>query len=308
MKLWILTTVAAALPFSLFAQKKEIQELQRDIALLHDTVRSNQTAQSEKMAQMALLLQQAIEAANKASTAVAVLQSTINDRFSEQNKTVGGNVAGVGTRVEQLSDEFRGVREAIADLSTRMGKLDAKLTDVSNAVRTLSAPSAAPPSVSGTTTPVGAAAATPSGPAPSAAATYENAYRDYSGGKNDLALQQFQEYLKWFRQTDLAPNAQFYIGDIYLRQGDYENAIKAFDAVLEQFSQNSKTPDAHFLKAKALFQSGQKTAAGKEYCEVVRRYPSSDLATKSKSALKGMGLSTGCGVPAAAPAKRAKRR
>jgi tol-pal system protein YbgF len=305
MKHWILLTAAAALPVSVFAQKKEIQELQRDIALLHDTVRTMQTSQSEKMGQLTVLLQQAIDAANKANTAVAVLQSTINDRFGEQTKTVGGNVAGVGAKVDQLADESRGLREAIADLGTRMGKLDAKLTDVNNAVRTLSAPPVAPPSAPGATTPAGSA--TPSGPAPSAAATYENAYRDYSGGKNDLAMQQFQEYLKWFRQTDLAPNAQYYIGDIYLRQGDYDNAIKAFDAVLEQFSENNKTPDAHFLKAKALFQSGQKTAAGKEYCEVVRRYPTSDLAAKSKSALRGMGLSTGCGVPAA-PAKRAKRR
>jgi len=291
---------ASLIPFCALAQKKEIVELGRDVSLLQDQIRSLQRSQDEKMAALTVLLQQALDAANKANTAVAVLQNALNDRLGEQQKSVGGTVAGVGNKVDQMAEEFRGLREAINDLNTRMGKFDAKLTDISNAVRTITTPSAPPTSTGG--------GSAPGGPLPSADDLYNNAFRDMMGGKTDLAMQEFQDYLKYFHQTDRAPNAQFYIGDLYLRAGDTDNAIKSFDAVLEQYSENNKTPDAHYMKARALFQAGQKTAAAKEYCEVVRRYPASDFATKSKTALRGMGLSPGCGVSAGAPTGKRRAR
>lgn len=302
-------TLSFLLPISLPAQKKEVVELGRDVALLQDQVRTLQRTQDEKFAQLTILLQQAVDAAYKSNMAVTNVQTVLNDRFGEQNKQVGGTIAAIGNKVDNLADEYRGLREAIADLNARMGKLDAKLTDVSNAVRTLAAstppPGAVPPAPTGSGSI--SSSAPPSNPPPSAQATYEAAYRDYTGGRLDLAIQEFQEYLKWFKQTELAPNAQFYIGDIYLRQNDTDNAIKAFDAVLEQYSEGNKTPDAHFMKARALFQAGQKTNAANEYCEVVRRYPNSDLANKAKSALRGMGQSGNCGVAAVPPAAAAKR-
>lgn len=316
MKFRTLLFATTLLPLSVFAQKKEVVELGRDVSLLQDQMRTLQRSQDEKFAALTILIQQALEAANKANTAVAVLQSGLNDRLGEQSKSVGGTVAGIGTKVDQMSDQFGGVRESVADLNARMGKLDAKLTDISNAIRTLSmngGQSQAPPPQDGipsaTVPPGSSGQSQPQGTPPSAEATYENANRDLSGGKIDLALQEFQEYLKWFRNTDLAPNAQFHIGEIYLRQGDNDNAIKAFDAVLETFSENNKTADAHFFKARALFQAGQKTAASKEYCEVVKRYPKNPLAPKAKSALLGMGYSGTCGVASsAAPAAKSRKR
>ncbi len=35
------------------------------------------------------------------------------------------------------------------------------------------------------------------------------------GGNSDLALTEFQDYLNYYRSTDLAPNAQFNIGQIH---------------------------------------------------------------------------------------------
>ena len=36
---------------------------------------------------------------------------------------------------------------------------------------------------------------------------YDNAMRDKGSGKLDLALQEFTDYLKWYGNTELAPNA-----------------------------------------------------------------------------------------------------
>ena len=56
---------------------------------------------------------------------------------------------------------------------------------------------------------------------------YTNAYRDYIGGNYDLAMQEFTDYLKYFPTTQFAPNAQYYVGDIFYKRKDYDNAIQS---------------------------------------------------------------------------------
>ncbi len=290
----------AFIPVAAFGQKKEILELQREIAQLGDQVKAMQQSQSDKLVALTALVQQAIDSANKANSSLAVLQNSITDRIGEQAKSMAAPVANVGTKVDQMSDEFRGVREAVADLSSRMGKLEAKLVDINNAVTTIRNPPAAP---TGAPDGVGSASAGPP-PGTSAEQTYQNAYRDMQGAQLDLALQEFSDYLKYFPNTEYAPNAQYYIGDIYLRKGDTNNAIQAFDAVLERFSENAKSADARYMKGRALVQAGKRTAAAQEFRELIKRYPDSDVATKAKSQLKALGYS----VPSASTASRKRRK
>lgn len=290
-----------------YGQKKEMVELQRDVALLQDQMRTLQRSQDEKLAQLTLLIQQALEASNKANTSMAVLQNSLSERIGEQAKSMVAPVQGVGTKVDQMSDEFRSVREAVADLTARMGKLDAKLTDLNTAISTLRNPPAAPAPTGGVG--ITGAQGGASGPPPgaSAEATYQSAYRDMQGGQMDLALQEFSDYLKWFPDTEYAPNAQFYMGDLYLRKGDAENAIAAFDTVLERYPENNKTPDARYMKGRALVQAGKPTAAAQEFREIIKRYPEKDVAAKAKAQLKALGYST-TGAPAAGASKKKKAR
>jgi tol-pal system protein YbgF len=285
--------VLTLIPAAAFGQKKEIVELQRDMALLQDQMRTLQRSQDEQFSNLKTLVERALDAANKANTSMAVLQHTLTDRIGEQAKSVVAPVAGVVTKVDQMSDEFRSVRESVADLAGRMGKMEARLVDIANAVTTLRNPPAAPgPDQSG-----GLA------PGVSAEQTYQNAFRDMQGGQLDLALQQFSDYLKYFPNTDYAPNAQFYLGDIYLRKGDTDNAIQAFDAVLERYSENHKSADARYMKGRALIQAGKPTAAAEEFRELIKRYPDGEHAARAKAQLKALGLS----APSAAARKRTRK-
>ena len=51
---------------------------------------------------------------------------------------------------------------------------------------------------------------------------YNNALRDYNGGKNDLATQEFNDYIKFYPNTDLAGNSYFYLAEIQFKAGDYQ--------------------------------------------------------------------------------------
>ena len=295
--------VLALTPFAAFgqSQKDMIREVQRDVALLQDQVRQLQQAQTSQLAELRALVQQAIDASNKANTSVAVLQSNFENIVGSQFKSVGQSTASVSSKVDQLAEEFRSVRESMADVNSRLSKLDAKVTDLTNAVTTLRNPPAAPGTMQPGMTPPGS---TESGPPPgaSAEASYQSAVRDMQSGNLDLALQEFTDYLKWFPQTDYAPNAQFYIGDIYYRKGDLDNAISGFDAVLERFPENPKTADARYMKGLALVQAGKPTAAVKEFKEIIEKYPGTDQAAKAKSQLKALGVSS------RAPASKRRRK
>ena len=292
-----------AAPFT-FGASKEIVELQRDVALLQDQVRTLQRSVDEKVSSLQTLLQQTLDASNRTNTSIAVMQDRFNDAIKQQQQSVTGPVTTVSNKLEQMSEDFRAVRETVLDMNSRMGKLDAKLADLQNTINVIKNPPAAPPPAPGVGGATPAATGQSAGPPPgmNPESTYTNAYRDYQGASYDLALTEFTDYLKYFPNTQFAPNAQYYIGDIYSRRKDYENAIQAFDAVLEHYTENSKTATAHYKKGEALLALGRRDAAAREFRDVVTHYPDSDVAPRAKAQLRDLGLSSG------GAASRSKRR
>jgi TolA-binding protein len=303
-------------PFA-FGASKEIMELQRDVAMLQDQVRTLQSALDQKVGSLLTLAQQTADSVNRTNTAVAIMQSSFNDTMKQQQQNLSAPVASVGTKLDQMSDDFRAVREAVLDMNTRMGKLDAKIADLETLINTVRAPAAPPPAttppVNGAVPPAdsnagfsaGAGANGPSSGPPQgvqSGALYTSAFGDYQAGKYDIAMQEFTDYLKYFPTTDFAPYAQYYIANTYYRKADYNNALMAFDAVLEKFSENPRTPDARYMKAMSLMKLGKDDSAAREFRDVYMRYSSDhpDIAAKAKAQLHDMGLTVG------APVKRRK--
>jgi len=278
--------------------------LQRDVAALQEQVRALQSSLEQKMVQLHTLMQQTFEISAKSSNSVAVLDSAMRDRMGEQQKTMIAPVATMTTKMDQMSADFNGLRESVTDMSDRMNKLQAQITELSNTVRTLSAPPAPPPSAVGTGPVTGTSSVPPIGMSPKQ--VYETALRDRSGGNLDLAQQGFEEYLRYFSNTDLAPNAQFYLGQIAYDKGDFPGAIRAFDTVLEKFPENNKTPDATFMKGMALLKAGQRDAAAREFLNVATKYPNSEVAAKAKAQRKALGLNTASSAnpPPRSPARK----
>jgi tol-pal system protein YbgF len=296
--------VLIASPTLAFAASKEILELQRDLTQLQQQVRDLQRSQDEKFAALQVLVQQAVDNASKANTAVAVIQSGFQQNIRDTESKVVAPVVGLSSRMDQVSNDLRTVQQAVSDVTGLMSKLQAQLTDLGNSVKIMQAPPPPPPAQ---TSQGGGANAVPETPTISATDLYSNARRDLSGGKLDLALQEFSDYLKWYGSTDLAPNAQFYIASIHSSQGDYDHAVSEFDMVLEKYPDNNKTPDALYNKGLALTKMGRRTDGAQEYRELIQRFPANDLSKRACDQLKGMGLN--CTVArAAAPAKSAPKR
>lgn len=286
-------------PSLTFAASKEMVELSRDVALLQEQVRTLQRAQDEKLSAIQVLVQQALDAANKANTSVALLQNNLQQNSKEQQSKVVTTVTDLSSKMDTVTTDVSALRESVSDISSQMGKLQQQMLDLGNAVRTIQTPAAAPPTGPvGTSPSPGPGSTSAGGPPPvSSDQLYQNANRDRSGGNDDLALQEYNDYLKYYGNTMFAPNAQFYIAEIHLKQNKLDDALQEFDMVLEKYPDNTKTPDALYMKGATLVKMGKRTQGKQEFCELAKRFPSNELATKAKSQVKSLGLT--CGATAA---------
>ncbi|MBC7927560.1 MAG: tetratricopeptide repeat protein [Bryobacteraceae bacterium] len=278
------------------APSKELVQIQRDIAQLQDQIRQMQSAMEERIKSLTALVQQTIDTSGKTNTSLSSLQTGLSQQLATP-------ITGVTAKVDQMSTEFQGVRENVTAMNETLTKVQAQLIDLSNAVKVLQTPVAPPPSAfpspGGSTLPGGMPAGGP--PAGlSAKQIYDQAMADRSRGNFDLATQGFQEYLKWFGDSELAPNAQFYIGQIAYDKNEFPGAIRAFDTVLEKYGENNKSADATYMKGMALLKSGQRTQAAQEFLTVIQKYGNSEVASKAKTQRKALGLS----VPSANAAPR----
>jgi len=277
---------------------KTVLELQRDVAGLADQVRLLKESQDKQFTAITVLVQQALDTSRTSNNGVAVIQSNLQQSLRDLESKIVAPVAGLSTRLDGIDQDLRALQQSVADLNNVMGKLQGQLTDLNNAVKILQTPAPAPPA-GGAATPAGAA---PEVPTISATDLYANANRDRGSGKYDIAVQEYQDYLKYYGNTELAPAAQFYIGYIHLYQKNNEEAVKDFDTVLEKYPDDpNRVPQAFFYKGMALQSLGRRNDAAKEYRELIDRYPKSDLATKSCDQLVAMGLH--CPAPKAPPAK-----
>ncbi len=278
-----------ACPVALMAQRKEdLQSIQRDVAQLQEQVKELQRSQDEKIGALQSMLQQSVDASNKVTSGLAGIQRDIESKLNDQQTRLVAPVATLGTRLDQMSDDLRSVSTNVSDLVRRMAALDSKLTDISSALRTLSAATPAPaPPGNGISAQVPGAAPGPA--APPADSLWENARRDYSGGKFDMALQEYSDYLHYYPDTDNAPSAAYYIGYIYYNASQFDDAVKAFDKVLAM-PENGKSADALYYKAVALMKTDHRTDAGAAFRDFIRKYPHNEHASMAHSNLRTLGL------------------
>jgi tol-pal system protein YbgF len=296
----LLVCVLLAAPAFAPAASKEIQELQRDIALLQQQIKDLQRSQDEKLDSIIELARQAIDAANKANTGVAIVQSNLDKSLREIQGGVATPIQSVNSRLNEVTNNVSTLTQAVSDLTSTLNRMQSQLNDIKQQLSVMSQPLAPPPAQGNTATPGGGGQApTATGPCPTGngTAAYEAALRDYRGGKTDLGVSEFTEYLRCFGNTDYAPNAQFYIAYYHYGQKDFETAVREFDTVLEKYGDTNKSPEALLYKGRSLAQIGRKTDATNEWIDLIRRYPRSDQAKLACDDLKAFGKNCPTATP-----------
>ena len=276
-------------PRPVAAVARELIELQRDVTTLLQGQKDMTTQMTQDHTVLKTLVEQSGDSVSRLGATMGSLQKSVQDVQANS-----------GARLDTMSTQVQGLSDNLEEIKSRLGKLNQQLVDLQNSIQGIEAklaggspvqPPAGTPSP-GTNSPQPTASnALPAAGAPSADILYSNGLRDIQTGKYDLAHNEFLDYLKYYATTDLASNAQFYLGEISYAQKNYEDAVSEYDKVLNNYPKSFKLAPALLKKGLALVELNQKSPAIRDLREVVRKYPGTEEDRRARAKLKELGAS-----------------
>jgi tol-pal system protein YbgF len=243
---------------------KEMVQLQASVDDLKSQMTQMNQSFNERMGVMKNLMDQNTDTMNKVGAAVTSLQTLIQ---KQQGDSAGHS--------DQLSGQIQALNDTMDELKARLAKVSKQLEDMQAAQQTLA---------------VQQAQQQQQAQAPPPDVLYNSALRDFNAAKNDLAVQEFKDYIKYYPNTDLAGNAYYYLADIEYRQGNFQQAAKDYDEVLQNFPSGNKAAAAQLKKGLSLIELGQKDDGVTELRHVVQRYPRSPEAAQAQDKLRKLGV------------------
>jgi tol-pal system protein YbgF len=283
--------------------KKHVTTTLLAVALCAGAVQPTYAVSKETLQMMQQLdqLQQAVQNLQKTvDTQTAVLKTLVEQtsdnvnsmkaNLAELRKAMEGNLATSNARMDSMTSEVQALSASLDEAKARLAKLSDQIAQTQNMIQTLNTPPPASTTQATPGSPTQPGDAKPKVPDPDS--LYKSGLSYYNGGQYQLAMQSFQDYLHYYGDTDLASNAQFYIGDCYYNLGNYTQAITEYDKCMERYPGGNKQAAAQLKKGYALQQLGQAHAAARELRSLIQRFPNSDEAELARQRLKKLGVAS----------------
>jgi tol-pal system protein YbgF len=226
--------------------KLALDELKNEVVVLERQVRSMQESLDRNSGQLNALITQIIDNVN----AIRQAQSRVAEGSNSALTEVGG------------------VKEQISLTNQRIDRLSGQLADLRKLIENLPKTPAFEK-------------ITPGNPDQLFAA----AYADYSRGNYDLAISEFRQYVETYPTTEMADNAQYWIGESLFAKKQYNEAITEFDKVSTLFPKGDKVPASRFKKGLALRELGDEEGAKAEFTAITKLFPRSNEAQLARQQL-----------------------
>jgi tol-pal system protein YbgF len=119
-------------------------------------------------------------------------------------------------------------------------------------------------------------------------AEYERILTYFKEGNLDSSREGFSAFLSEYPNSDLAPNARYWLGESHYGKKDYKQAIDSYDRVELDYPQSEKVPAAILKKGFAYLALKDKKRASSAFKQVVTLYPKSPEAGKAYDKLNQM--------------------
>jgi tol-pal system protein YbgF len=281
MKTAIFLALLLMLPMPAAAQNREHQQLAADVRMLQE--------QTQQMALTLAAQNQALTEALKA----------ITSRLDASNEAMRKGFADQRLLVDELSDAVGVIRERSDDTNVRIGALREELEALRGTVQALQqamltqAQAGAAPAVPldpnapapATPAPVAPATPIPSSAGLSPARVFEPARTDFFAGQFSSAILGFEAFLRAFPRSELADDAQFYIGESQSGQNQFADAVAAYNQVIQNYPGADKVPDSYYKRGLAQERLGQIDAARASYETLIKGFSDSTAAQLARQNL-----------------------
>jgi tol-pal system protein YbgF len=258
-----------------FGASKETLQILQELDQLQSAVQNLQKTVDTQSAVLKTLVEQSNDNVNSMKTIVTDLRGSMQQ-----------SVAASGAKFDSMASQVQALSESLDEAKARLSKLAEQLTQIQTTLTTIPANQPSP-------TPGGPPGSPPGpgqNPVPTADSLFTQGTTYYMGGQYDLAMQSFQDYLKYYSDTDRASNAQFYIGECYYSQKKYKDAISAYDLCVEKYPGGNRVSAAQLHKGYCLLALDEKTAGIRELRSLIQRAPDSVEADQARQRLKKLGV------------------
>jgi len=232
------------LPLTSLAQSKEqrekidrmatqVEDLKTELVLLQRTTQTMQDTFNKTMGELNTLIVQMSDNISAIRRAQSSVSSSSGD-VATQVTSIGERLTATNERMERLSEQFAKVMKLIEDYQKGpvMGAI------------------------------------TPGNPDQLFAA----AYADYSRGNYPLALSEFIQYVETYPSSEMADNAQYWIGEILYAQKKLPEASAAFEKVKLINPNGDKTASALYKRGLILLEMGRKDEGVVQFLAVYKDY------------------------------------
>jgi tol-pal system protein YbgF len=276
------------------AQNREHQQMAAELRMLQ-----------EQAQQLALVLAQLGDAVKVVNGAVGDSSQANVRRFADIENTLRGiatDLNAMRTRTDETNTLIRTLSEDIEALRRTLVELPGRLSDqVSRQTMALppdpndpGAAAAAAAAAAGAVPPPQAPSVTPAPPEPllklglTPTQMYETAFGDYAAGQWATSIGGFEQFIKSFPNSQRAGAAQYYIGEAYVAQNRFEDAIKAYDAVIRNYPKDEYAPQALYKRGNTHLRIQQTDAARASFELLIKTYPNDQSASLAKQRLDGL--------------------
>ena len=245
-----------------FATRSDVRILQEDVASVRAATLRADSARAAQIAEVAATLRAVTDSVRSA-----------NDRVARWQANAQGNL--------------RSIQEQLLQIQELTGQSAAKLTDLRREMEERNAQMAplVPPAPRDTTRPP--QVVQPAGPGP--ATLYRLSFDQMSRGSHATARTGFQDLLTQYPSSDLAPDAQYYIGETLQAEGNSAAADSVFSLVVSKYPTAPRAATALYKHGLFLQKTKRDREARQVFQSVVDKYPRSDEAALAREQLRAGG-------------------
>ena len=123
---------------------------------------------------------------------------------------------------------------------------------------------------------------------PNSEELYNNAYFEFTRGNYESAINSFRQYLRLFIDSELTGNAQYWIGESYYAQKDWQNALIEFKRVEKIYPKGNKIQTSLYKIGDCYLKLGDNKRAEDYFKKVIESFPNSPEAQMAKEKLDKM--------------------
>ncbi|QXP83004.1 tol-pal system protein YbgF [Methylococcus sp. ANG] len=244
---------------------------------------------------------------------------TLDERVAKLEKKLSGQVLmDLNAQIERLQRELAKTRGQLEEVNHKLETLknqqQAMYTDLDQRLRQSGGvpPAASPDGAAAdaqgagaedagsggetrtaVATPAPAPPSRPVAPPPAAdgaarEAAYQKAFGTLKDGRYAEAIKEFKSFTARYPSGDYADNGQYWLGEAYYVNRDFNSAKDAFQKLIRNFPQSAKVSDAALKLAYIESDTGQAASAKQMLNDVIKRYPGSSAAKQAEKRLQKM--------------------